>query len=187
MRKTLIIVTLLMLSIPFIFADGAGGFYSGYQVSSFPFVDGEGFENNNMGLYYNGGFGYGVSWNNVISGGFGYAIYTSEDENRPIGGFGGVINGVRLLRYPINISLMSWTGFGGISINNIDGSDEDGGSFAISEELTLEVGFPLFRWFSPTIYAGYQVIGSLGNGEPFEDFLSYTSVVGFRFQWGKFY
>jgi len=186
MKKSLIIIFLLMLSIPFIFADGAGGFYSGYQVCSFPFVDGEGFENNNMGLYYNGGFGYGVSWNNVISGGFAYAIYASEDENTPIGGFGGVINGVRLLRYPINISIMSWTGFGAISTSSSNGYSDDK-SFAISEELTLEVGFPLFRWFSPAIYAGYQVIGSLGNGEPFEEFLSYTSVLGFRFQWGKFY
>ena len=182
MKKSLIIVTLLMLSISFMHADGAGGFYSGYQVSSFPFMDGDSFENNNMGLYYSGGFGYGVSRNNIISGGFGYAIYRSEDENTPIGVFGGVINGVRLLSYPINISIMSWTGFGGISNNNSDGK-----SFAISEELTLEVGLPVFRWFSPTIYAGYQVIGSLGSGEPFEEFLSYTSVVGFRFQWGKFY
>ncbi len=186
MKKSLIVVTLLMLSISLMFADGAGGFYSGYQVSSFPFMDGDSFGNNNMGLYYSGGFGYGVSWNNVITGGFGYAIYASEDENTPIGGFGGVINGIRLLRYPINISLMSWTGFGGISTSSSDGGG-NGKSFAISEELTLEVGFPLFRWFSPTIYAGYQVIGSLGSGEPFEEFLSYTSVVGFRFQWGKFY
>ena len=182
MKKSLFIIILLISGITFIFADGAGGFYSGYQVSSFPFMDGDSFENNNMGLYYSGGFGYGVSWNNVISGGFGYAVYRSEDENTPIGGFGGVINGVRLLKYPINISIMSWTGFGGISTNNSEGK-----SFAISEELTLEVGLPVFRWFSPTIYAGYQVIGSLGSGEPFEEFLSYTSVIGFRFQWGKFY
>ena len=141
-------------------------------------------ENNNMDLYYSGGFGYGISRNNVISGGFGYAVYASEDENTPLGGFGGVINGIRLLRYPFNVSLMSWTGFGGITINSVDGKKN---SFAISEELTLELGFPLFRWFSPTIYAGYQVIGSLGSGETFEDFLSYTPVLGFRFQWGKFY
>ncbi|MCK5153737.1 MAG: hypothetical protein KAQ93_05200 [Spirochaetales bacterium] len=184
MKKSIIVFVLLLMGIFVIFADGAGGFYSGYQVSSLPFMEENDFETNNMGLYYSGGFGYGVSWNNVISGGFGYAIYASEDDSKPIGGFGGVINGIRLLRYPFNVSLMSWTGFGGITSNTIDGKKS---SFAISEELTVELGFPLFRWFSPTIYAGYQVIGSLGSGEPFEDFLSYTPVLGFRFQWGKFY
>jgi hypothetical protein len=182
MKKAIIILILLLISISFVFADGAGGFYSGYQVSSYPFFEGSEFENNNMGFYYSGGYGYGVSWGNLISGGFGYAIYAAENDLEPIGGFGGVINGVRLLSYPLNISIMSWTGFGGISV---PGSDIK--NFAISEELTVEVGFPLFRWFSPTIYAGYQVIGSLGSGEPFDDFLSYTSVIGFRFQWGKFY
>ena len=172
------------MGVSFMFADGAGGFFSGYQVSTLPFMDENDFENNNMGLYYSGGFGYGVSRNNVISGGFGYAIYASEDDSTPIGGFGGVINGLRLLRYPFNVSLMSWTGFGGIATDGIDGNKSN---FAISEELTVELGFPLFRWFSPTIYAGYQFIGSFGDREPFDDFLSYTPVLGFRFQWGKFY
>lgn len=184
MKKSLIVLILLVLSVSIMFADGAGGFYSGYQVSSLPFMDENDFENNNMDLYYSGGFGYGVSSNNIISGGFGYAIYASEDENTPIGGFGGVINGIRLLRYPLNISLMSWTGFGAITTDGIDGKVK---SFAVSEELTVELGFPLFRWFSPTVYVGYQVIGSIGSGEPFTDFLSYTPVLGFRFQWGKFY
>jgi len=186
MKRMLILITLLIMIIPFVFSDGAGGFYSGYQVSSYPFVDGDGFENNNMGLFYTGGFGYGINRNNIITGGFGYTLFESKDGENPLGGFGGVINGVRILRYPINISFMSWTGFGGIS-TGLYTSDSENGSFAVSEELTLEVGFPLFRWFSPTIYAGYQVIGNLGTGKPFEDFLSYTSVIGFRFQWGKFY
>jgi hypothetical protein len=184
MKKNLFVLILLVLGMSFVIADGAGGFYSGYQVSSYPFIETTGFENNSMGLYYSGGFGYGISRNNIISGGFGYTLYGDADESTPIGGFGGVINGIRFLSFPINISLMSWTGFGGIT--NLS-SEKDEGSFAISEEITLEVGFPLFRWFAPSIYAGYQVIGSLGSGEPFDEFLSYTSVIGFRFQWGKFY
>jgi hypothetical protein len=39
----------------------------------------------------------------------------------------------------------------------------------------------------PTVFAGYQVAGNLVPGRPFEPFLSYTPVMGFRPAWGKFY
>lgn len=61
------------------------------------------FANNNMDLFY--------------AGGFGYAVYTSDGKDLPIGGLGGVINGIRLLDYSVNISLVIWTGFGAVSMN----------------------------------------------------------------------
>jgi hypothetical protein len=55
------------------------------------------------------------------------------------------------------------------------------------EEITLELGIPINRWFMPSLYAGYQIAGNLAPGKPFEDFLVYTPVIGMRVAWGKFY
>ena len=76
---------------------------------------------------------------------------------------------------------------GGISTGNLEGEDGIDGFFAFVEEITLEPGIPVNQWFMPTLYADYQVAGNLIPGTPFEDFLVYTPVVGFRVAWGKFY
>jgi hypothetical protein len=186
MNKKLIIVILciLIISAP-VWAGGGGGMLLGYQTSRYPFLAQYEVANNSLDLLYYGGYGYGVSWQGSIAGGFGFAIMDVSGASKIAGGFGGFMAGIELIDRPVNLSLVSWTGFGGLStgIYSADGHD---GFFAILEEITLEVGFPIVRWFMPTVYVGYQVAGNVIPGVPFSSFLSYTPVVGFRMQWGNY-
>ena len=185
--KRLSILVLILFSAMFAFADGGGGMYFGYQTSAYPFLsDNYSFENNSLGLAYYGGFGYGVTSNRTIVGGFGMAIMDIDNDSGIAGGFGGVISGFRLLKEPISLSLMSMTGFGGIYTGDY-ATDSGDGFFALSEELTLELGIPIISWFMPTVYAGYQIIANVIPGRMFQTFLSYTPVFGIRLQWGDFH
>jgi hypothetical protein len=51
----------------------------------------------------------------------------------------------------------------------------------VTEELDLEVGLAVLPWLMPIVYAGYQVMGNVGPGKPFQDFFSYAPVIGIRF------
>lgn len=187
MRKTVLLAALALIITTASFADGGGGMFYGYQVSAYPFLEKYPVRNNSLGLAYFGGYGYGVNRrNNWVTGGFGFAILDVGSDTGVAGGFGGIISGFRLLAAPINISFLSWTGFGGISVGGID-PDGPGGYFAVSEEITVELGLPILPWFMPTVYVGYQIAGNVIPGRAFESFLSYTPVAGLRVQWGDFY
>jgi len=167
-------------------SGGGGGMSIGYQTSTYPFLDRYPVTANTKELIYYGGFGYGVSWDRSITGGFGYAIMDVAGGSKIAGGFGGVIAGFRLLDRPVNISIVSWTGLGGLSTGILPTGGYKG-FFALFEEVTVELGIPIIRWFMPTLFAGYQIAGNMIPGVPFRSFFSYTPVVGFRFQWGSFY
>jgi hypothetical protein len=187
--KGKLMVLLALLLVPAcaaIFADGAGGMYYGLQTAEYPFLKDYPVRNNSMGLSYYGGYGYGVHGNTII-GGFGFAITDTDRETGIAGGFGGIINGVRFIDWPVTLSLISWTAIGGISTGNQESSDGEEGFFALMEEITLELGIPINRWFMPSVYAGYQIAGNLAPGAPFEDFVVYSPVFGVRMAWGKFY
>ena len=186
MRKALLLGGLLAVIGVSAGADGGGGMFMGYQVAEYPFLERYTVRNNTMGLSYFGGYGYGVAGKRTITGGFGFAIVDPDLSTGIAGGFGGLISGIRLIKRPVNLSIVSWTSFGGIGVGDID-ADESSGYFALSEEVCLEIGLPIFRWFMPTIYVGYQVAGNLIPGRLFQSFLSYTPVVGLRIQWGDFY
>ena len=185
-KLTILIVLLVFLSGFGAFADGCGGMFYGLQTSEYPFLKNHPVHNNSMVLAYYGGYGYGVHGHS-ITGGFGFAITDTDGDTGISGGFGGVINGVRFIDWPVTVSLISWTAIGGISAGGQENPDGEEGFFAFMEEITLEVGIPVNRWFMPTLYAGYQVAGNLVPGTPFEDFLVYTPVIGVRVAWGKFY
>ena len=143
-------------------SGGGGGMFLGYQTSSYPFLEQYPVANNSMDLIYYGGYGYGVSSKGAVAGGFGFAIMDVAGGSKIAGGFGGIISGIRLISKPISISLISWTGFGGIS-TGIYRADNYGGFFAFLEEVTLEIGvsqrFPgiaavRLRSFQPDCTAG---------------------------------
>jgi len=167
------------------FADGGGGTYYGAQTSRYPFLDQYSPTNNSMGLVYCGGYGYGVSDRSII-GGFGAVLQDPDNETGIRGACGGMVNGLRLVRQPVNLSIVSWTGLGVIFTGSYPTADKRHFLY-VSEEIDLELGLPLTRWFMPTLYAGYQVAGNLVPDRPFSSFLSYSPVVGFRLAWGKFY
>lgn len=196
------LAVILLACAPALFADGGGGMFLGYQISQYPLLEEYPIENNTLGLIYYGGFGYGVSYHmsrlftdsyhrsdylNSVGGGFGFVLMDAENPENIIGGFGGVIAGLRLIKRPLNISILTCTGFGGIATGRYSyftGGYK--GLFVVSEEITLEVGLPLIDWFMPTAYAGYQIIGNVVPGRLFETFLSYTPVAGIRIQFGDF-
>lgn len=167
------------------FADGGGGFFYGLQSPEYPFLEGFSIRSSSPGLMYTGGYGYGAS-RHEVHGGFGVGFSDSEQNPSVLGGYGGVIQGLRGRLGPVNLMLTSWTGIGGIKFTG--GLDASTRSYLIlSEELDLELGLAVFRWFMPSVYAGYQVMGNLTPGQPFADFFTYTPVFGLRFTFGKFY
>jgi hypothetical protein len=188
MNKKLAVLLALFLLLTGLtaFADGCGGLYYGLQTSEYPFLKDYPVRNNSLGLAYYGGYGYGVH-GHTITGGFGFAITDIDGDTAIAGGFGGVINGVQFIDKPVTVSLISWTALGGISTGNQEGESGEEGFFAFMQEITLELGIPINRWFMPSLYAGYQIAGNLIPGTPFDDFLVYTPVIGVRVAWGKFY
>jgi len=167
------------------FADGGGGFFHGLQTTEYPFLKGYPIRSSSPGLMYTGGYGYGVS-GHEITGGFGVGLKDCESATGIAGGYGGVIYGMRGLLGPVNVMVVSWTGIGGIKFTDPAGGGTAGYVIG-TEEVDLEIGVPVLPWFMPVFYAGYQVMGNLGPGRPFEDFLSYTPVIGIRFAFGKFH
>lgn len=185
-KKICLLGIVLLLSYTAAFADGGGGVFYGQQVTQYPFFENYDITNNTMGLIYYGGFGYGIDEEEIIKGGFGMTIYDPTWQSGIVGGFGGVIAGLRILKLPINISVISYTGFGGL-YSGKHKETPNSGFFAISEEINLEIGVPIFKWFMPVIYAGYQIQGNVLPGRLFESFLSYTPVLGVKMTWGIFY
>lgn len=186
MKRMAFVLLAFSLSLSSAFADGGGGTTWGMQAASYPFLDGYDVPNNSAGLVYYGGYGYGISGSHRINGGFGYVIADPLHDTGLIGGYGGVISGFRFLKLPVNLSLVSWTGFGGVYTGAL-ATPSNRGYFCISEELSLELGLPIQRWLMPVVYAGYQVAGNIVPGTVFQSFLSYTPVFGVRVAWGKFY
>ncbi len=188
MKSRALLLVAIALSLPAlaVLADGCGGMFGGLQTSEYPFLKDYPVRNNSMGLAYYGGFGYGVH-DRTITGGFGFAVADTNGDTGISGGFGGVINGFQLIQWPVTVSLISWTALGGIHTGEQKSAEGYDGFFSFLEEITLELGIPFSRWFMPTFYMGYQFAGNLIPGTPFDDFFTYTPVVGIRVAWGKFY
>ena len=187
-RLTILIAAYLLFFAISAFADGGGGMMFGYQATDYPFLENYGIRDNDLGLIYYGGYGYGIDRRGNITGGFGVAIMDPGMEETGIsGGFGGVINGYRLIKRPLTIDALLFTGFGGISTGTYETESGGSGFFGLFLELDLEVGIPVTSWFMPVIYAGYQVIGNLIPGDFFSHFISYAPVIGGRVSWGKMY
>ena len=115
-----------------------------------------------------------------------YPVANNSMELIYYGGFGGFVTGYRFLDAPVNLSIVSWTGLGGISTGILPAYGYKG-FFTVLQEVTIEFGLPIIRWFMPTVFSGYQIAGNMIPGVPFKAFFSYTPVVGFRLQWGSFY
>ena len=166
-------------------ADGAGGTFLGYYVGEHPLVERLHIPSSGLDLMYFGGYGYGVGRHGTVNGGFGLTFLDTVGTSRVAGGIGGVIAGFRLLRLPLHVAIVSWTGVGGI-YTGLVGPSPNRGFFVGFEEIDLEIGLPIARWFMPALYVGYQAMGNLIPGVPFQDSLIYSPVAGVRLAWGSF-
>jgi hypothetical protein len=178
LKRILALSLILAAGLSGAYADGGGGFFTGLQTSEYPLP------NNSLGLLYSGAYGYAVS-RHEIRGGFGVAISDDAGDTGLAGGYGGFVGGARAKAGPLNLMLTSWTGIGGIKFSEAS-SGETAGYLIATEEVDLEIGLAVLPWLMPVFYAGYQIMGNLGPGRPFQDFFCYTPVVGVRFAFGKF-
>jgi hypothetical protein len=167
------------------FADGGGGTFMGYTLGADELPDRIRIAASGPGLMYFGGYGYGVGRRGVISGGFGLALMDSDVDGGMAGGVGGFISGIRILRIPLHLAVVSWTGLGGVFTGDYE-TGEGSGYFIGYEEVDLELGIPIISWFMPTVYVGYQVVGNLLPGRPFQSSFLYNPVAGVRISWGDF-
>ena len=166
-------------------AAGGGGITGGYQLGASSLLPAYSTAGAGSGLSYVGGFGYRVNNRGEISGGFGYAVIDQSDQRGIKGGMAGFISGYRILSQPFNLSLVSWTSFGGLYVGSA-GPHPNTGYFCVGEELALELGLPLNDKFMPVVYVGYQVSGNVAPGPLFQDYFSCAPTVGVRLAWGKF-
>ena len=170
---------------------GCGGIFFQRQATEYPFAEDWNINQASMDLEMIGGSGYGVSSDGKISGGFGFGILSDLNDDGILeagevaGGFGGIINGVRILRYPLNLSFITCIGLGGVAQGN-GVEDEEDGWFSVILQANVEVGLPAFGWFMPVVYAGYQYMGSLIDNEAGESFQTYSPVLGARLFFGCF-
>ena len=177
-RTFAVVLLLATVAVLGAWADGGGGTFLGYTLGRQDVPDTVRIPSSGADLMYFGGYGYGVGRWGAMNGGFGFAML-GQDGNRYAGGVGGFIAGIRVLRVPFHVALVSWTGVGGMAT-------PVGGYFVGFEEVDLELGLPIVRWFMPTVYVGYQVVGNLIPGRPFGESITYNPVLGVRISWGDF-
>jgi hypothetical protein len=185
-RATLLVATVfLAASAAAVGADGGGGMTLGYYVGSHPLIVRYNLPASGGDLMYFGGYGYGVTSRGLINGGFGVAVLDTQESSGVAGGMGGFITGFRLVRVPLHIALVSWTGVGGLYTGHT-GPNAERGYFVGFEEVALEVGVPVASWFMPTLYVGYQLTANLIPGLPLRENVTYAPVAGIRLTWGRF-
>lgn len=169
-----------------VIADGAGGAFWGSQQIHYPWASYEDsiFSSTADRLDYVGGMGFGIDHDGTVSGGFGVGFSEQKDGEKGVsGGFGGLITGHRIFKRPLNLIGLLFVGVGGVSDEGSADPKLQDGVFSIMGEGTLEASLPL-SFFHPTVYAGYQVIASVGSGGIGETYLSYSPTIGFRMLFG---
>lgn len=181
----LVTVLILVLAVGTASADGGGGYFNGFHVSEFPGLEELTLASSDLGIVYQGGMGFGVSWRGLVSGGFGVGLIEADNPNGIAGGFGGAVSGWQLIRRPVQVLLLSQVGLGGFANRSSRLPDEPEGYFAMLAEGTINVGLPL-GFMMPVAYAGYQVVGSFGPAGPFQDRVFYSPTLGFRVLFGGF-
>ncbi len=184
MKKNIII--LISLTIIFgisVFAGGAGGLLFGAPLNV-DFLGG----NTYGGSYsYFGGWGYGVTNDNYIIGGFGFSIrengYPVDSLEGLTGGVGGLISGYQLASNQLFFSnILIYSGLGGVT-KDVLNTPEDG-YLVVFAEISLEIGFKITPWFYISGYAGYQGFGNLLPGNILKEFTLRSPVYGVRISWG---
>jgi hypothetical protein len=142
-------------------------------------------------LEYVGGFGYGLTRDGGIVGGFGMAILDSSllgsepsSDMQLAGGIGGMVVGRRLLASRgLHLDLMGRLGLGGIALR--EGVDW-GGYAVFFVEPYLDLGIGLTPWMRLSANVGYQMIGNFAPGKLAEELLLRTPSLGFTITWGEY-
>jgi hypothetical protein len=179
MRIRILIIAVLIAVIPVClsFAGGAGGMFFGV-----PYFDPY-FSNYDLPIQCMGGYGYGVSSDGQRYGGFGMGFFGGSALGGFSGGVGGVLSGqeFRLGSFVLAVNLL--TGIGGLGT---DAVGVPGGYLIAFGQIDAEVGIVVWPWMQISGYGGMQAFANLLPGNPLQDVLYYTPVVGVRLAWGSF-
>ena len=158
---------------------------------------------------YMGGYGYGLSRDDVIIGGFGlafldYNIYASENWGggslipmHVAGGAGGLVVGSRVIAAPgLHLDLAARLGLGGMGLARRElaasylGSDfyryATKGYAIVYAEPYAELGLGLTPWMRLCATLSYPLIGNFLPGKPFSEVFYYTPAIGLTVSFGKF-
>lgn len=146
-----------------------------------------------------GGFGYGVTSDGFVIGGFGFAFMDSEvvsyaaiSQKHVAGGVGGLIVGQRVIGTEfIHLDAAIRLGLGGMGIANLGYSSGDDGlplvGYAIFYgEPYLELGVGLLPWLHLCADLGYPIYGNFIPGKPFQDVCYYSPSLTFSLSFGNF-
>ncbi len=152
------------------FAGGAGGvgFAGQYYHDSL--------SNEDLGLNSTTGFGYGSGHDGSRIGGFGTSF--SSDSGRLTGGVGGLIAGHEWRTGPLTLALSLWGGIGGASWASR-------GYVVGYGAAQAELGVWVLPWMEIVGYVGYETLGNLSPGAPFQEAVLRTPMLGIRFAWGS--
>jgi hypothetical protein len=186
------------------FAEGAGGLLFGlvqpkWNPSFMPAVP-----DTLPDFEYMGGFGYGVTRDGTIIGGFGlafldYEIYdprnwrsSSQVPMHVAGGAGGLIVGSRVFgSASSHLDIAARLGMGGLGLATKDLSAyssryEPRGYAIVYAEPYVELGLGLTRWMHVSATFGYPYIGNLLPGKPLSALAYYTPTIGATVTFGSF-
>jgi hypothetical protein len=201
-KKRFLIAILLLAALGSAsFAEGAGGLLfgmvqPGWNPGFMPAVPATQPE-----FEYMGGYGYGVTRDDLIIGGFGlamldYAIFDSASyqaaDRHIAGGAGGVILGSRIIGTGfLHLDVAARLGLGGVaeatkSLDNGLSSFTRKGYAIIYAEPYVELGVGLSRWMHLAATLSYPFIGNFIPGKPFTSFLYYSPVLGVTMTFGDF-
>ena len=184
------------------FAEGAGGLLFGFvqpawNPSLMPKVPGTvpDFE-------YMGGYGYGVTRDGIIIGGFGLSFldYNVADANASsqlrhfAGGVGGIVVGSRVFGgESAHLDLASRLGVGGMALwtgsnTSTPGSlsDSNTGYMMAYAEPYVELGVGLTSWMHLSATLGYPILGNLIPGKPMTDVSYFSPTIGATLTFGSF-
>jgi hypothetical protein len=201
-RITLALLGLVMTMAVPLAAEGAGGSFfglvePGWNPSFMPAAS-------TPEMEYMGGYGYGVTYDGFIIGGFGLAFldYDIYDKAKwsatgavPIhvaGGVGGVILGQRILGWEsFHLDVAARLGVGGMGVSTRQGSPGsyyyvDSGYAIVYAEPYIEAGVGLVPWMHLSATFGYTLIGNFIPGRPMTDALFYTPTLGITMSFGSF-
>jgi hypothetical protein len=135
-------------------------------------------------LEYFGGFGYGVSEEGNIVGGFGIAFMDAAGD-RTAGGAGGMVVGHRLVQEAfVHLDLSARLGLGGMG-EDVGGGWE--GHAIVYAEPLAELGIALTPWMRLSATLGYQFIGNFAPGKLFSEVLLRSPTVGLTVSWGDYF
>ena len=186
------------------FAEGAGGLLFGLAQPSWnpgfmPAVPSD------MPTFeYMGGYGYGVTRDGTIIGGFGLAfldcdIYGAEGWSSSsripahvAGGAGGLVVGSRITGSRFShLDIAARLGLGGMGLATKDLSTADSsysaeGFAIVYAEPYVELGLGLTPWMQLSATLSYSFIGNLIPGKPMSEVAYHTPVIGATVTFGDF-